>query len=79
MTIALFTHEACLGHDPGPGHPECIDRLTAITRALAAPEITAVLPFRSITFPRFAWAEYRPARHDRKMQSLHSMVNLVHH
>ncbi len=23
MTVALFTHPACLAHDTGPGHPEC--------------------------------------------------------
>ena len=30
MTVALFTHLACLGHDNGPGHPECPDRLRVV-------------------------------------------------
>ena len=32
MNTAFFTHAACAGHDPGPGHPECPDRLKAILR-----------------------------------------------
>jgi len=34
MTTGLITHPACLGHDPGEGHPECPDRLRAIRHAL---------------------------------------------
>ncbi len=34
MTVALITHPACLGHDPGPWHPECPDRLRAVLAAL---------------------------------------------
>lgn len=34
MPVALITHEACLGHDTGPGHPERIDRLRAVLAAL---------------------------------------------
>ena len=37
MTVVLFTHAACLDHDPGPGHPESPARLRAILRALDAP------------------------------------------
>ena len=33
MTTRLYTHEACLRHEPGPGHPERPDRLRAILRA----------------------------------------------
>ena len=32
MNTVFFTHPACIGHDPGPGHPECPDRLKAILR-----------------------------------------------
>lgn len=38
MATALYTHPACLGHDTGPGHPECIDRLKVILTALEAEE-----------------------------------------
>jgi len=34
MHTALFTHPACLGHDTGIGHPECVDRLRVVLRAL---------------------------------------------
>ena len=38
MTVALFTHAACLAHEPGPGHPESRDRLVAVQTALAESE-----------------------------------------
>ena len=34
MTIAVFTHPDMLGHDPGAGHPERPERLTAVVDAL---------------------------------------------
>jgi acetoin utilization deacetylase AcuC-like enzyme len=41
--VALFTHHACIGHDPGAGHPECPDRLRAVLRALEHPDFTSLL------------------------------------
>ena len=38
MTTLLYTHPACLEHDPGPYHPESPARLTAVLEALEAPE-----------------------------------------
>ncbi|HTT79892.1 MAG TPA: histone deacetylase family protein [Stellaceae bacterium] len=38
MTTLLFTHPACLEHDPGEYHPESPARLRAVLDALAAPE-----------------------------------------
>lgn len=38
MSIALFTHAACLEHDQGPGHPESPDRLRVVMDALAHPD-----------------------------------------
>lgn len=43
MTTALFTHPSSLLHDPGPGHPERIDRMIAIQNALAAPEFDVLV------------------------------------
>jgi acetoin utilization deacetylase AcuC-like enzyme len=36
MTTAFFTHPDCRGHDMGPGHPECPQRLDAIEDHLLA-------------------------------------------
>ena len=30
MTTLLYSHPICIEHDPGPGHPECPDRLRAV-------------------------------------------------
>jgi acetoin utilization deacetylase AcuC-like enzyme len=38
MTTLLFTHPACLEHDPGRHHPESAARLRAVLDALAEPE-----------------------------------------
>jgi acetoin utilization deacetylase AcuC-like enzyme len=38
MTTFLYTHPACLDHDPGGFHPESPARLRAVLEALAAPE-----------------------------------------
>lgn len=43
MTTALFTHPSSLLHDPGPGHPERIERMIAIQNALAAPEFDKLI------------------------------------
>ena len=34
--MRIYTHPACLRHDPGSGHPECPARLPAVTNALKA-------------------------------------------
>ena len=48
MGTALFTHPACLGHEPGPWHPERPDRLRAVLAALEgeafAPLLREVAP-----------------------------------
>jgi acetoin utilization deacetylase AcuC-like enzyme len=41
--VALFTHRACLDHDPGMGHPECPDRLRAVIAALDHPDFVGLL------------------------------------
>ncbi len=38
MTTCLYTHPACLDHDPGRHHPELPARLQAVLAALDAPE-----------------------------------------
>ena len=36
MTTAFYSHPECRGHDMGRGHPECPQRLDAITDHLLA-------------------------------------------
>jgi acetoin utilization deacetylase AcuC-like enzyme len=40
MTTLLYSHPACLEHDPGSYHPESSDRLRAVLEALSAEEFT---------------------------------------
>ncbi len=42
MTTRTYTHEACLHHEPGPGHPESPARLHAVLKALKAPGFEAI-------------------------------------
>jgi acetoin utilization deacetylase AcuC-like enzyme len=42
MTTLLYTHSACLDHDPGPHHPESPERLRAVLAALAAPQFATL-------------------------------------
>ncbi|MFN0043029.1 MAG: histone deacetylase family protein [Alphaproteobacteria bacterium] len=42
MTTILFTHPACLDHDPGAQHPENPARLAAILARLQAPEFAGL-------------------------------------
>ena len=46
---AIYTHPACLGHDPGAGHPESTARLRAVLQALDAPRFATL---RRIEAPR---------------------------
>ena len=40
--MRLYTHPACLDHDPGIGHPESPARLHAVLQALDAPPFAAI-------------------------------------
>ena len=42
MTTLLYTHSACLAHDPGPHHPESPARLRAVLEALSGPQFAAL-------------------------------------
>jgi acetoin utilization deacetylase AcuC-like enzyme len=43
MTTMLFTHEACLAHDPGRHHPESPARLRAVLDGLSGPAFAALM------------------------------------
>src|SRR5262249_35291184 len=42
MTTLLLADEACIGHDPGPGHPEGPERLKAVLARLEGSEFVAL-------------------------------------
>jgi len=42
MTTLLYTHSACLEHDPGAHHPESPARLRAVLAALSGPEFAGI-------------------------------------
>ena len=43
MPTLLVTHQDCIAHDPGRGHPEAPERLSAILEAFQEPDFAAVL------------------------------------
>jgi acetoin utilization deacetylase AcuC-like enzyme len=45
MTTAFITHRDCLGHNMGPHHPECPDRLAAIQDGLIAARLDLCLDY----------------------------------
>ena len=53
MSTLIFTHDDCLDHLPGPGHPESPARLQAVLQALRTPEFAAA-----------AWREAPMADHE---------------
>jgi acetoin utilization deacetylase AcuC-like enzyme len=46
LTTVFFSHPACRGHNMGPGHPECPERLDAITDHLQATGLDIALAWR---------------------------------
>src|SRR5260370_9334888 len=43
MTNTLvYSHAACLEHRPGAGHPESLERLNTVLRALRSPEFSSL-------------------------------------
>ncbi len=45
MTTAFISHRDCLAHNMGPGHPECPDRLAAISDGLITARLDQFLQF----------------------------------
>ena len=64
MPVPVFTHPDSLLHDPGPGHPECPDRLRAVLGALAA-EPAAELREAPAAAPDLLATVHEPAYLDR--------------
>ena len=43
MTTGLFTHPACIEHDPSPDHPESPERLRRVLQVLDAPDFNPLV------------------------------------
>ncbi len=61
--VALYTHEACLDHDPGPAHPENPARLQAVLEALDAHAFPALQRRLAPRATRAQLARVHTARH----------------
>ncbi|MEO8297446.1 MAG: histone deacetylase family protein [Burkholderiales bacterium] len=53
MTTAFYSHPDCRGHDMGPGHPECPQRLDAIEDHLLATGLDIALIRPEVPLARF--------------------------
>ncbi len=73
MTTTLITHPAGLAHDTGPGHPECPDRLRAISGALDAPEFAGLQRREAPPATRVQLERVHPAAYvDRILNTQHT-------
>jgi acetoin utilization deacetylase AcuC-like enzyme len=63
VSVLLLSHQACLEHDPGPHHPECPDRLRAVTRALEAEEFAGLIRAEAPRGTAEQLARIHPARY----------------
>ncbi len=63
--LHIYTHPACMAHDPGAGHPECPARLSAVTDAL-----------RAANLPGTSWHE-APAASNEQLLRAHSPAHVA--
>ncbi len=70
MSVALITHPACLGHDAGPWHPECPDRLRAVLAALDDAPFQALLRQEAPEADESALLRAHPAEHVRSILTI---------
>ncbi len=71
MPVALFTHPACLEHDPGSFHPERPDRLRAVLRALEHPDFAPLLREQAPEATRAQLALVHPPDYVEAILSIH--------
>ncbi|MDE2333511.1 MAG: histone deacetylase family protein [Rhodospirillales bacterium] len=70
MTVLLLTHRACLGHDTGPFHPECPDRLRQVMAALETETFSNLLREEAPRATEEALLRVHPPMHVRAMLAL---------
>ena len=69
--VALFTHPDCLGHDTGPYHPECPNRLRAVLQALEHPDFVPLLREQAPEATREQLCLAHPAAHVDQLLAMH--------
>jgi acetoin utilization deacetylase AcuC-like enzyme len=67
MTTALFTHQACLAHENGPGHPESPARLRAVLEGLSDPAFAKLARADAPRAEADALARVHPIPHIRRI------------
>ena len=68
MTVRVFTHPACVLHDPGAGHPEQPARLTAVLTA--ARRLPGVQVIDAIPAERAVLLAVHPEAHLERIEAL---------
>ncbi|MCW8915679.1 MAG: histone deacetylase family protein [Magnetovibrio sp.] len=71
MSTLFYTHPSSLDHDTGPGHPERIDRVHAVSKALSGPEFDALERREA---PRGSVWDIKRVHSDDYMQSVFAAV-----
>lgn len=69
MTTYYLTHPDCLSHVTPPGHPERVDRLHAISRALSAPAFDTLIREEAPKAPVEAIAAVHPTAYIDKVRA----------
>ena len=70
--VALVSHPACLGHDPGPWHPERPSRLSVVLEALASPAFIGLQHHAAPRADDEVVALVHPPAHLAKLRRLHA-------
>jgi len=78
MTTLLFTHPACLAHDPGFGHPESPDRLRAVLHALEGPDFQDLIRVEAPLAVRDALERVHLPAHIDRIDRLAPERDIVH-
>jgi acetoin utilization deacetylase AcuC-like enzyme len=70
VSVLLLTHKACLGHDTGPFHPECPERLRHVMAALEAEAFSDLLREEAPRATEEELLRVHPAMHVRAILAL---------
>jgi acetoin utilization deacetylase AcuC-like enzyme len=78
VSVLLLSHPAGLEHETGPGHPERVARLRAVTAALAAPEFDGLIREEAPAATQEQLGRVHPARYiDRVLSTTPAPGKLV--